>query len=87
MGQGEENHASAPPSKMGIKPNYGIAFTLNQIYLQDHSTPKSYETIEEEMAMPMAAAKSYGGLTVSSHLQTAETGTCLDETTDVGLLI
>ena len=32
-----------------------IAFTLNHIYLQDHSTPKPYETMEEEMAMPMAA--------------------------------
>ena len=32
-----------------------IAFTLNHIYLQDHSMPKPYETMEEEMAMPMAA--------------------------------
>jgi len=32
-----------------------IAFTLNHIYLQDHSVPKPYEPMEEEMGMPMAA--------------------------------
>ena len=32
-----------------------IAFTLNHIYLQDHSSPKPYEPMEEEMGMPMAA--------------------------------
>ncbi len=30
-----------------------LAFTLNHIYLQDHSTPKPYQA--EEMQMPMAA--------------------------------
>ena len=32
-----------------------IAFTLNHIYLQDHSVSKPYEPMEEEMSMPMAA--------------------------------
>ena len=32
-----------------------IAFTLNHIYLQDHSVPKPYEPMEEEIGMPMAA--------------------------------
>ena len=32
-----------------------IAFTLNHIYLQDHSVSKLYEPIEEETGMPMAA--------------------------------
>ena len=32
-----------------------IAFTLNHIWLQDHSIPKPYEPIEEETTMPMAA--------------------------------
>ena len=32
-----------------------IAFTLNHIWLQDHSLPKPYEPIEEEREMPMAA--------------------------------
>lgn len=32
-----------------------IAFTLNHIYLQDHSVHKPYEVQEEEMSMPMAA--------------------------------
>ena len=32
-----------------------IAFTLNHIYLQDHSIPKSHNTTEEETGMPIAA--------------------------------
>ena len=32
-----------------------IAFTLNHIWLQDHSIPKPYEPTEEESALPMAA--------------------------------
>ena len=32
-----------------------IAFTLNHIYLQDHSVAKPYELQEEENEMPMAA--------------------------------
>ena len=32
-----------------------IAFTLNHLFLQDHSVPKPYEPMEEEMGMPMAA--------------------------------
>ena len=32
-----------------------IAFTLNHIWLQDHSLPKAYETPEEETTLPMAA--------------------------------
>ena len=32
-----------------------IAFTLNHIYLQDHSIQKPYKTIEEENGMLMAA--------------------------------
>ena len=32
-----------------------IAFTLNHIYLQDHSIPKSYNTTEEETGMQIAA--------------------------------
>ena len=32
-----------------------IAFTLNHIYLQDHSIPKSYNTTEEETGMLIAA--------------------------------
>ena len=32
-----------------------IAFTLNHIYLQDHSIPKSYNTTEEETSMLIAA--------------------------------
>ena len=32
-----------------------IAFTLNHIFLQDHSLPKPYQTIEEEGDIPMAA--------------------------------
>ena len=32
-----------------------IAFTLNHIYLHDHSVPKPYEPMEEEMGMPIAA--------------------------------
>ena len=32
-----------------------IAFTLNHIFLQDHSLPKPYQPIEEEGDMPMAA--------------------------------
>ena len=32
-----------------------IAFTLNHIWLQDHSVPKLYEPMEEETGMPMAA--------------------------------
>ena len=37
-----------------------IAFTLNHIYLQDHSSPKPYEPMEEEMGMPMAAENNDG---------------------------
>jgi DNA mismatch endonuclease (patch repair protein) len=32
-----------------------IAFTLNHIFLQDHSLPKPYQPIEEEGDIPMAA--------------------------------
>ena len=32
-----------------------IAFTLNHIWLQDHSVRKPYETIEEEDSLPMVA--------------------------------
>lgn len=32
-----------------------LAFTLNHIYLQDHSVPKPYEAVEEEDGMLMAA--------------------------------
>ena len=32
-----------------------IAFTLNHIWLQDHSLPKTYEPTEEETTLPMAA--------------------------------
>ena len=32
-----------------------IAFTLNHIYLQDHSLPKRDEPMEEEMGLPIAA--------------------------------
>ena len=32
-----------------------IAFTLNHIYLQDHSVPKPYEPLADETGMPMAA--------------------------------
>ena len=32
-----------------------ITFTLNHIYLQDHSVAKPYEAQEEETDMPMAA--------------------------------
>ena len=32
-----------------------IAFTLNHIWLQDHSVPKPYEPMEEETALPIAA--------------------------------
>ena len=32
-----------------------IAFTLNHIFLQDHSIPKPYEPTDEGMDMPMAA--------------------------------
>jgi DNA mismatch endonuclease (patch repair protein) len=32
-----------------------IAFTLNHIWLQDHSVPKPYEPTEEETKLPMAA--------------------------------
>ena len=35
-----------------------IAFTLNHIYLQDHSLPKPYETQEEESGMLMAAEET-----------------------------
>lgn len=35
-----------------------IAFTLNHIYLQDHSVPKPYEPMEEEMGMQMAAEET-----------------------------
>ena len=35
-----------------------IAFTLNHIFLQDHSVPKPYEPMEEEMGMPMAAEET-----------------------------
>ena len=35
-----------------------IAFTLNHIFLQDHSVPKPYEPVEEEMSMPMAAERT-----------------------------
>ena len=32
-----------------------IAFTLNHIWLQDHSIPKPYESAEEETSLPIAA--------------------------------
>lgn len=32
-----------------------IAFTLNHIWLQDHSVPKPYESTEEDKYIPMAA--------------------------------
>jgi len=32
-----------------------LAFTLNHIYLQDHSIPKPYERTEEERGILMAA--------------------------------
>ena len=32
-----------------------IAFTLNHIWLQNHSVPKPYEPMEEETTLPMAA--------------------------------
>ena len=35
-----------------------IAFTLNHIFLQDHSVPKPYEPVEEEMSMTMAAERT-----------------------------
>ena len=35
-----------------------IAFTLNHIYLQDHSLPKPYEPQEEESGMLMAAEET-----------------------------
>ena len=34
-----------------------IAFTLNHIYLQDHSIPKPYKTMDEENEILMAAEK------------------------------
>jgi len=38
-----------------------IAFTLNHIYLQDHSVAKSYERAEEDDGMLMAAEGHYHG--------------------------
>ena len=34
-----------------------IAFTLNHIWLQDHSLPKSYKSVEEEL--PLAAEEKH----------------------------
>ncbi len=35
-----------------------IAFTLNHIYLQDHTVPKPYEPMEEEVVMPKVAEET-----------------------------
>lgn len=44
------------PSKREATLN-AIAFTLNHIFLQDHSLPKPYQPVKEEGDIPMAAEK------------------------------